>query len=90
MENQQVIQQEVGDNPTFQFISDEDVQASQAPQEEAQPVIEQPQEEEVAPQQDSAEPAETIDTTETTQTPDEEEVDVEGTVLSYLSERLGR
>jgi len=90
MDNQQAIQQEVGDNPTIQFISDEDVQSAQAPQEEAQPVIEQLQQEEVAPQQESTEPAETIDTTETTQTPDDGEVDVEGTVLSYLSERLGR
>ena len=46
MDNQQAIQQEVGDNPTFQFISDEDVQSAQAPQEEAQPVIEQLQQEE--------------------------------------------
>ena len=40
--------------------------------------------------QESTEPAETIETTETTQTPDEEEIDIEGSVLSYLSERLGR
>jgi hypothetical protein len=88
MENQGIAQEQAVENPSVQFLSDEEVQAAQAPQ-ETQPVIEQLQEE-VAPQQESTEPAETIENTETTQTPDEEEVDVEGTVLSYLSERLGR
>ena len=88
MENQGIAQEQAVENPSVQFLSDEEVQAAQAPQ-ETQPVIEQLQEE-VAPQQESTEPDETIENTETTQTPDEEEVDVEGTVLSYLSERLGR
>jgi hypothetical protein len=88
MENQGIAQEQAVENPSVQFLSDEEVQAAQAPQ-ETQSVIEQLQEE-VAPQQESTEPAETIENTETIQTPDEEEVDVEGTVLSYLSERLGR
>jgi hypothetical protein len=88
MENQGIAQEQAVENPSVQFLSDEEVQAAQAPQ-ETQSVIEQLQEE-VAPQQESTEPAETIENTETTQTPDEEEVDIEGSVLSYLSERLGR
>lgn len=88
MENQGIAQEQAVENPSVQFLSDEEVQAAQAPQ-ETQSVIEQLQEE-VAPQQESTEPAETIENTETTQTPDEGEVDIEGTVLSYLSERLGR
>ena len=88
MENQGIAQEQAVENPSVQFLSDEEVQAAQAPQ-ETQSVIEQLQEE-VAPQQESTEPAETIENTETTQTPDEGEVDIEGSVLSYLSERLGR
>ncbi len=88
MENQGIAQEQAVENPSVQFLSDEEVQAAQTPQ-ETQPVIEQLQEE-VAPQQESTEPAETIENTETTQTPDEGEDDIEGSVLSYLSERLGR
>jgi hypothetical protein len=80
MENQGIAQEQAVENPSVQFLSDEEVQAAQAPQ-ETQSVIEQLQEE-VAPQQESTEPAETIENTETTQTPDEEEVDIEGSVLS--------
>lgn len=81
MENQEITPEQVVESPSVQFISDEEVQAAQAE--------EQPQEE-VTMVQESTEPAETIETTETTQTPDEEEIDIEGSVLSYLSERLGR
>lgn len=80
MENQEVSPQDVGENPSIQFISDEEVQAAQ----------EAARQEPVVTQQESTEPAETFENTETTQTPDMGAEDIESSVLKYLSERLGR
>lgn len=70
--------------PSIRFISDEEVQAAmqqEQPQAEAQP------EPEVEEQQESTDPAETIENTETQEY---NESDLESSVFSYLSEKLGR
>jgi hypothetical protein len=88
--------QEVNETPSVEFLSDEqmqginpqDVQSNMIPNPEDVIDLDAAME---ADQQGAAAPVEeTIDNTETTQNPDTEEVDVEGSVLSYLSERLGR
>lgn len=95
MENQQV-NQEVNESPSVEFLSDNQVDNLKqgAPQDSFTPpdVIDIDAARE-ADQEVSTEPSEEIidnSETETTQTPDEGELDIEGTVLSYLSERLGR
>ena len=86
MENQEVTPQEMeGTTPSFEFVSDEQIAAMQ--EEASEPDysgsdIQDNQEEATATSEEQFD--------NTTQQDTSEDVDVEGTVLSYLSERLGR
>ena len=86
MENQEVTPQETeGTTPSFEFVSDEQIAAMQ--EEASEPDysgsdIQDNQEEATATSEEQFD--------NTTQQDTSEDVDVEGTVLSYLSERLGR
>ena len=86
MENQEVTPQEMeGTTPSFEFVSDEQIAAMQ--EEASDPDysgsdIQDNQEEATATSEEQFD--------NTTQQDTSEDVDIEGTVLSYLSERLGR
>ena len=88
--------QEVNETPSVEFLSDEqmrDVNPELVQQDAVfnpDDVIDLDAAMEADQQEATAPVEETIDNTETTQNPDTEEVDIEGSVLSYLSERLGR
>lgn len=93
MENQELNQAQNEENTGWSFVSDEEIQASQAPQQEEaeQPVEQTPQPEAEA---EVSEPiAETPEVQADQAVETEEEIsdeEFEATMLGYLSERLGR
>ena len=95
MENQEVMEDNAPENASIQFISDEEVQATQEPV-QSEPVVEQLQEVTEEVQQVSTEPVqENVDVIEEPvqqeeAQPNYSDEDIESAVFSYLSERLGR
>tara|TARA_A100001201_G_C4078897_1_gene198282 strand:+ start:31 stop:1104 length:1074 start_codon:yes stop_codon:yes gene_type:complete len=91
MENQELNQAQNEENTGWSFVSDEEIQAAQAPQQEE---AEQPVEQTPQPEAEVSEPiAETPEVQADQAVETEEEIsdeEFEATMLGYLSERLGR
>ena len=91
MENQELNQAQNEENTGWSFVSDEEIQATQAPQQEG---AEQPVEQTPQPEAEVSEPiAETPEVQVDQAVETEQEIsdeEFEATMLGYLSERLGR